>query len=115
MLELRERTARAGKIDMRTLLQGWYVVVTPTSARFGNRAPHHSTVEKGRRPGTMPPPALLEAWARRKLGIRGLGWPMALAIKKRGIPATPILTAPGFIDKLKEIMKFEIDRATRDR
>lgn len=41
-------------------------------------------VEYGRKPGTMPPVEAIEMWARRVLGIEGLGLIIARKIKWRG-------------------------------
>lgn len=48
-------------------------------------------VEKGRRPGAkMPPVAAIELWARRVLGVTGLGFVIARSIAKKGIKPRPI-------------------------
>lgn len=48
---------------------------------------HIGTLEHGRRPGAaMPPVAPIEAWARRH-GLGGLGFVIARAIGRRGLPA----------------------------
>ena len=45
-----------------------------------------TVVEFGRRPGMkMPPVAIIERWAQLH-GMAGLGWPIARAIARRGIP-----------------------------
>lgn len=51
-------------------------------------APH---VERGRKPGTMPPVEPLERWGHVVLGKDGLGWALAITIKKKGTKAQPFL------------------------
>ena len=46
---------------------------------------HMLVMEEGRKPGTMPPVEPLERWARRKLGVRGLGFVIARSIARKGI------------------------------
>lgn len=47
-------------------------------------------VEKGRRPGRMPPVAAIELWAKRVIGQSGLGFVIARAIGRRGTKPQPV-------------------------
>lgn len=58
------------------------------TAKIEAKAPYAIYVEKGARPH-FPPLDALEDWAKRH-GFDS-AWPIALAISKRGIPATPFL------------------------
>lgn len=107
---LRARTVSADKLDTRALVRGWWSRRTRDGFVLGNRALHHPNVERGRLPGRMPPVSVIEAWAARKLGRRGLGWPIARAIAKRGIRPTPILTSVAFRERLREISRRETER-----
>lgn len=53
-----------------------------------------SYVEHGRKPGKMPPPDILEAWAYKKFRLshkdaRSMAWAMARSIAKKGTKARP--------------------------
>ena len=58
------------------------------TAKIEAEAPYSIYIENGARPH-MPPVDKLEGWAKRH-GFDS-AWPIALAIAKRGIPATPFL------------------------
>jgi len=99
--DLRMRTERAKKIDLGMLVRGWNdrveEIAEGTRATLYNDAPHHVFVEMGRRAGArMPPVAVIAAWCGRKLGDSTLGFIVARAIGRRGIPPTPLMTAKDF-------------------
>jgi hypothetical protein len=83
-------------VDRGTYIAGFRAADVPDGVKLFNIAPHAAIIEGGRRPGArMPPPALLAEWARRK-GIagaeaRGIGFALAKAIAKRGMPARHVL------------------------
>ena len=109
---LRMRTIALRKVASGALLQGWRSERKRRGlVRFDNAAPHHVFVERGRLPGTLPPVGVIEAWALRKLGRPGLGWPIAVAIKRRGIKPAPIMNAPGFPSRARQIMLRAMQRA----
>jgi len=99
--DLKKRTKIAKKIDLGMLYEGWNSTImrSPDSvtATLLNDAPHHVFVEMGRRAGArMPPVAVIAAWCGRKLGDSTLGFIVARAIGRRGIPPTPLMTAKDF-------------------
>lgn len=112
---LRARTVQVGKRDQGGVYRGWRSRPRRTRAGmvtdFYNVSPHFKYVEGGRRRNRpMPPVRALEEWARRRLGVVGLGWAIAKAIAKRGIAPTPILNTRAFRKRMREIMMREIDR-----
>lgn len=61
------------------------------SAEIGTDVGYGTSIEFGRRPGSMPPPEALRRWARRVLGNEKAAYPVARAIGRRGTPARPFL------------------------
>lgn len=82
-----------------------------TAAWVGSPLAYAVPVEAGRKPGKMPPVAALERWGEIVLGERGLGWPLAVSIRKKGIPPQPFLTPAvekhrqEFLDGARAILK----------
>ena len=73
-------------------------------------------VELGRKPGKMPPPAILEAWAYKKFRLshkeaRSMAWALARSIAKKGTKARPFFEPAvesgwrKMIDKIAKIVK----------
>ena len=73
-------------------------------------------VEYGRRPGKMPPPDILEAWAYKKYRLshkdaRSMAWALARSIAKKGTKARPFFEPAvdsgwrKMIDKIAKIVK----------
>lgn len=66
---------------------------SPIRGRIGSPLAHVAVLERGRRPGRMPPVAALELWVRRKLNIadvdeaRQVAFTIARAIAARGTEA----------------------------
>ena len=92
-----ERLIEDKKIDTGTLMK-----TANVNRRFLEKEIVYHTlyaefVEFGRNPGQMPPPAALQKWVRRKLGIanekenKRVSWAIAKAIKERGIAPSPFL------------------------
>lgn len=101
---LRARTVVARKVDTKALYRGWRARPADKSVLFYNVAKNHPYVEGGRRANSaMPPVAVIEAWAQRKIGKAGLGWAIAKKIAQRGIPPTPILTGAPTLEALRRI------------
>lgn len=105
--ELKDRTVQAGKVDLGLLAASWEGKVGDVPggvhAVLSNSAPHHPYVELGRRAGgAMPPVDKLSAWCGRKLGDPTLGYVVARAIARRGIPPTPIMTSQDFQRRARE-------------
>ena len=75
-----------------------------------------SYVEYGRKPGKMPPPDILEAWAYKKFRLshkdaRSIAWALARSIAKKGTKASPFFEPAvesgwrKMIDKIAKIVK----------
>ena len=75
-----------------------------------------SYVEYGRKPGKMPPPDILEAWAYKKFRLshkeaRSMAWALARSIAKKGTKARPYFEPAvesgwrKMIDKIAKIVK----------
>lgn len=75
-----------------------------------------SYVEHGRKPGKMPPPDILEAWAYKKFRLshkeaRSAAWALARSIAKKGTKARPFFEPAvesgwrKMIDKIAKIVK----------
>lgn len=62
-----------------------YGEATSLIGQVFNPLGHALVMEKGRRPGSFPPVAPIESWARRKFGRSGLGFVIARSIAARGI------------------------------
>lgn len=126
LLHARTRTAppqnpsgvgRGGAVDTGMFLRGWKstaqddaTVLIYNSVTDG-RAP---TQEYGRRAGSaMPPPAVVEAWLRRRLGMgareaKRAAFPIARAIGRRGLLPRRILTANEFQERIAEVVAEEV-------
>jgi len=90
--------------DIGTLRDRIYYRVEGNKVRIFNELPYAEVYEYGRAPGTMPPVAPIEVWAKRH-GMEGAGWAIAKNIKKRGIKAgtvkSPRKTQSGSIPFLR--------------
>jgi hypothetical protein len=94
---MQNKTAELKIFDRGTYRMRWKAEPTAKGARVFNDAPHAPVIEEGRRPGARPPPsAVIARWAQRKLHVpkkqaAGIGFVIARAIGKRGIPAKHVL------------------------
>lgn len=80
-------SGKVQKVDDKTIDVGFF----SSDARDKGYA---SYVEHGRKPGKMPPPDILEAWAYKKFRLshkdaRSMAWAMARSIAKKGTKARP--------------------------
>lgn len=102
-------SGKVQKVDDKTLDVGFF----SSDARDKGYA---SYVEYGRKPGKMPPPDILEAWAYKKFRLshkdaRSMAWAMARSIAKKGTKARPFFepaVESGWrimIDKIAKIVK----------
>lgn len=106
---LRARTVAKGKVATvgGGIWAGWAFRITKDSVVFFNASKHFPFVEFGRKAGRMPPSTAIEQWALKRLGVAGLGFPIARAIGQRGIKPTPILNDPATKAKLRELVSRE--------
>jgi hypothetical protein len=69
--------------------RSWKASDIPNGGRLASSSPYASTIDDGRRPGTLPNVQALVGWAKRH-GMenpKSAAWAIAIAIKRRGIPA----------------------------
>jgi hypothetical protein len=90
-------------VDRGTYRRSWRVQNIPGGCLLYNPTPYASVIERGRRAGKMPPPSVIGEWARRKGLLRGVargelasaqravGFVIARAIARRGLPARRVL------------------------
>lgn len=102
-------SGKVQKVDDKTLDVGFF----SSDARDKGYA---SYVEYGRKPGKMPPPDILEAWAYKKFRLshkeaRSAAWALARSIAKKGTKARPFFEPAvesgwrKMIDKIAKIVK----------
>lgn len=102
-------SGKVQKVDDKTLDVGFF----SSDARDKGYA---SYVEHGRKPGKMPPPNILEAWAYKKFRLshkeaRSMAWAMARSIAKKGTKARPYFEPAvesgwrKMMDKIAKIIK----------
>lgn len=102
-------SGKVQKVDDKTLDVGFF----SSDARDKGYA---SYVEHGRKPGKMPPPDILEAWAYKKFRLshkdaRSMAWAMARSIAKKGTKARPYFEPAvesgwrKMMDKIAKIIK----------
>lgn len=102
-------SGKVQKVDDKTLDVGFF----SSDARDKGYA---SYVEHGRKPGKMPPPDILEAWAYKKFRLshkdaRSMAWAMARSIAKKGTKAHPFFEPAvesgwrKMMDKIAKIIK----------
>lgn len=104
---LKQRSARIK--DKGAFQKSWKSRAAFTTLTFWNSSGHDIYVEGGRGANkAMPPVAIIEAWALRKLGIPGLGFPIARSIAKKGIRPRPVLSRADTEAKLASIVSKEL-------
>ena len=101
-------SGKVQKVDEKTLDVGFF----SSDSEKG----YASYVEYGRKPGKMPPPDILEAWAYKKFRLshkdaRSAAWALARSIAKKGTKARPYFEPAvesgwrKMIDKIAKIVK----------
>ena len=101
-------SGKVQKVDEKTLDVGFF----SSDSDKG----YASYVEYGRKPGKMPPPDILEAWAYKKFRLshkeaRSMAWALARSIAKKGTKARPFFEPAvesgwrKMIDKIAKIVK----------
>lgn len=89
--------------------RGWVAERVPHGVAVRNKAPYAPYVELGRRPGKPPPAGVLEPWVEKVLSVppprsKEVAYLVARAIGKHGIRPRPVMTAPGQLTKMVEIV-----------
>ena len=101
-------SGKVQKVDDKTLDVGFFSLDSDKG--------YASYVEYGRKPGKMPPPNILEAWAYKKFRLshkeaRSMAWALACSIAKKGTKARPYFEPAvesgwrKMIDKIAKIVK----------
>lgn len=101
-------SGKVQKVDDKTLDVGFFSLDSDKG--------YASYVEYGRKPGKMPPPNILEAWAYKKFRLshkeaRSMAWALARSIAKKGTKARPYFEPAvesgwrKMIDKIAKIVK----------
>lgn len=101
-------SGKVQKVDDKTLDVGFF----SSDSEKG----YARSVEYGRKPGKMPPPDILEAWAYKKFRLshkdaRSMAWALARSIAKKGTKARPFFEPAvesgwrKMIDKIAKIVK----------
>ena len=101
-------SGKVQKVDEKTLDVGFF----SSDSDKG----YASYVEYGRKPGKMPPPDILEAWAYKKFRLshkdaRSMAWALARSIAKKGTKSRPFFEPAvesgwrKMIDKIAKIVK----------
>lgn len=101
-------SGKVQKVDDKTIDVGFF-------SSYSDKG-YASYVEHGRRPGKMPPPDILEAWAYKKFRLshtdaRSMAWALAHSIAKKGTKARPFFEPEvesgwrKMIDKIAKIVK----------
>lgn len=83
-------------------IQNKTVGLTSTVDVSGSAKKYGYVVEGGRRPGSFPPVAPIERWAKTKLGKPGLGFVIARKIARKGTKAQPFMK-PAVVDNIRNI------------
>lgn len=83
---------------------GWMSRRRGNALVVSNKAKHMIYVEKGRKPGRMPPPSAIRRWATSKGMKADAAFPIAKSIAKRGIKARPFFTKPATQAKMRRIV-----------
>lgn len=96
--EMQRRSKAAGAFNIGTYVRSWRAIPTPNGAKIWNvSGVEAAVIEDGRRAGArMPPPAAIQRWAQRKLGLsakqaKGAAFVLARAIAVKGIKGKHIL------------------------
>lgn len=109
-----------GAVNTGGLARGWTSMKIDDGVRVLNPKQHSPIAEYGRRPGVLPPIKVIERWLIRRVGLtkreaREAAWPVAMAIKARGLLGREILTGPEAEAQIEGILdaevRHELDRA----
>ena len=110
---LRRRTLSMNIWDRGKMYRGWTAeAISALALRVYNKEPHTVFVEGGRTAGaTQPPSTAILQWVRRHMNVsspkeaRSIAFLIARAIGRRGIPARPVMTGPGALKEMAEVMQ----------
>ena len=108
-----------GAVNTGEFLRGWKWMAISYGARVMNDRPYSSVIEYGRRPGSKPPPpAPIQRWLQRRLGMdekeaQSVAWLVARAIGYRGLRGRAILTGAEATAQIEVILEAEISHELR--
>lgn len=106
---------KIGAVNTGEYRRRWKAAPTDKGARVYNDSVQAGPIEKGRRPGTMPPLDAIEKWALRRLHLtpkeaKKAAYPIAKAIKARGLMPRRVLTNAVTQARMKKIVHEEVQR-----
>lgn len=109
-----------GAVNTGTYRRAWKSRPLPRGADIHNNAPYAGIIEYGRRKGKKQPPLKpIAKWAQRRLGVseqeaRSLAFPIARAIKKRGLFGRFVLkkSIKAILANIDREIRRELTRAT---
>lgn len=117
---------RTGAVDTGNYLRSWQVNTATLGGVRGvlitNLAKYMAVIERGRTAGAKAPPvSVIASWAQRRLGLpykeaRDAAWPIAMAIKRRGLYARRVMTGNpaknSYRNTMREVMGIALDEAS---
>jgi hypothetical protein len=116
---MQRRSEEAGVFNLGTYKRAWRAVPTERGAKIMNDLVYAAVIELGRRAGArMPPSDAIARWAQRKLSLseleaRSVGFVIARAIARRGLPPRYVLTnaLPELVEVVREELRRELTTA----
>lgn len=102
-----------GAVNTGEFVRRWKSLPLPDGAVVTNDDPKGPIIEHGRRPGKSPPLEVIATWALRRLGLdekeaRRAAYPIAMAIRKRGLLGRKILTAHEAQTRIEYLVRNEM-------
>lgn len=115
-----------GAVDTGHYLRNWKVADMTLAGIRGvlitNSAAYMAVIERGRTAGAKAPPVnVIASWAQRRLGLpykeaQRAAWPIAMAIKRRGLYARRVMTGNparnSYRKTMREVMGIALDEAS---
>lgn len=105
-----------GAVNTGAYKGGWKWTLSPNGGRLYNARGYAANIEYGRLRGSAQPPLkAIERWARRRLGLspaeaRRARYPIAAAIKRRGLKPRRVLTSDGSKREIVQNVLEEVNR-----
>ena len=109
-----------GAVDTGGYKLRWRFRLTKTGGAVYNDHPAADVIERGRRPGSRPPPVnAIKQWAKRRIGLseaeaEKAKWPISMAIAKRGLVGRRVLTNPSTKASITRVVMEEVRASIRE-
>jgi hypothetical protein len=113
-----------GAVNTGEFVRRWKAHPLSDGAVVTNDDPKGPVIEHGRRAGKAPPLEMIATWALRRLGLseeesKRVAFPIAMAIRRRGLLGRKIMTAPEAQTRIEYLVRnemiHELDRELRRR